>query len=182
MQAKPRLHSRRSKTAPPTGYPFGRSRSLTVCLAALWLFGAMITAYWLLTRPVNFSYRWFAGFCLLVGVAAAYWGWIRTQTGLLRWDGADWSVELPGGATASPPRLVDGLTVQFDFQFFLLLRLDSAGGRSQWLWLDSWSQKRDWHALRRAVFSPKPSPEPSPEAPVSAVVPAEPAPMSKGKA
>jgi hypothetical protein len=182
MHVKPRLRARRSKTAPSTVYPFGQSQSLRFCLVALWLAGATFSAYLLLTRPVHDSYRWFAGFCLLVGLAAAYWGWVRTQTGFVRWDGADWWVESSSAAIASPPRLVDGLTVQFDFQFFLLIRLDSAGGGSQWLWLDSWSQRRDWHALRRAVFSPKPPPEPLPEASALVVAPPEPAPTSGGKA
>ena len=182
MHAKPRLRARRSKTAPSTVYPFGQSQSLRFGLAALWLLGVVITAFWLLAWPVHVSYRWFAGCCLLVGVAAAYWGWVRTPSGLLRWDGADWWIEPSSAAIAVPPELVNGLTVQFDFQFFLLLRLDSPGGGSQWLWLDSWSQSGDWHALRRAVFSPKPSTEPAPDAPDLVVAPEQPAPMSRSKA
>lgn len=176
--AKPHSPSRRSKTAPPIRYPFGTSNSLRFCLVALWLIGAMVTAYWMVTRPVNSSSRWFAACCLLVGAGAALWGCVRTQTGLLRWDGAHWWVELSSDVTASPPRAVDRLDVQLDFQFFLLVRLDSSGGGIQWLWLDTWSQKHDWHALRRAVFSPKPATE----SPDSSVVSAEPAPATRGKA
>ena len=145
---------------------------------ALWLIGAMVTAYWVVGRPVNSSSRWLAACCLLVGAGAAIWGWVRTQTGLLRWDGAHWWVELSGDVTTSVPRAMDRLRVQFDFQFFLLLRLDSVGEGSQWFWLDTWSQTHDWHALRCAVFSPKPATE----SPDSLVVSAEPVPATRGKA
>ena len=168
---KPRTRARASKTAPAIRYPFGQTRSLKVSLAALWLCGALVTLYLLLTWPVHALYPWLAGFSLLMGASAARWGWASTQAGFLRWDGEDWWVEPPNDVAMLPPRLVTDIRVQLDFQFFLLLRLDSAGGGSQWLWLDSWSQRRDWHALRRSVFSPKPSPQASDSAVVSAEPP-----------
>ena len=157
-QAKQRSRPGRSKTAPPVHFSFGQSQFLTVTLVALWSLGAAITHYMLWTKPVHSYYHGIAGCCLLIGAAAAYWGWSRTQKGLLQWDGAGWWVGLPDGHGAPPRMLVYSLTVQFDFQFFLLLRLDFAASGSQWLWLDSWSQAGNWRALRRAVFSPKPPP------------------------
>ena len=182
IHAKPRRPSRASKTAPATRYPFGQSRSLKVSLIALWLCGGFVTLYVLLTRSVHALYLWFAVSSLVIGASAAYWGWARTSTGLLRWDGEEWWLEWPNLASPSPPQHVDGVVSQFDFQFFLLLRLDSAAGASRWLWLDQWSASlsdgRDWQALRRAVFSPKPSPDASD----SAVIPASPALAREGQA
>jgi hypothetical protein len=144
----------------------------------LWLCGVFVTVYLLLTRPTHALYTWLAVSSLFIGAGAAYWGWAHTQKGFLQWDGEDWWVEPPSGVAVSPPQLVTGLRVQLDFQFFLLLRFDSAGGSSQWFWLDRWSDAPDWHALRRAVFSPKTPPE----IPDSAVVPTDPALIAGGKA
>jgi hypothetical protein len=151
---------------------------LKYSLIALWFCGALVTSYLLLTRHVHALYPWFALSSLSIGAGAAYWGWASTQEGLLQWDGADWWVEPINGAVVSASQAVDNLSVQLDFQFFLLLRLDFAGGRSRSLWLDSWSRRLDWTALRRAVFSPKPSSE----AADSVVVPGESALSAGGKA
>ena len=171
LRAKPRLRARAAKTAPATRYPFGQTQSLKVCLIALWLCGAFVTLYLVLTRAVHPLYPWFAVSSLLMGAGAAHWGWVNTRTGFLRWDGEGWWLEWPHLAAATPPQLVDGIVTQFDFQFFLLLRVDSAAGASHWLWLDHWSERRDWQALRRAVFSPKPSP-PAPDSAITTVHPA----------
>ena len=160
MHARSRLRARAYKTAPPTRYLFGPSKSLKCCLIALWISGALLTAYLLLTRPVHALYPWFATSSLLIGACAAYWGWATTPSGLLRWDGEHWEIECSTLAPkASQPPSIKRVVVQFDFQFFLLLRLDLVKGRGHWLWLDLWSDARDWHALRRSVFSPKPSPK-----------------------
>lgn len=160
MHARPRLRARTYKSAPATQYPFGPSKSLKFCLIALWISGALLTTYLLLTRPVHALYPWFAGGSLLLGACAAYWGWATTPSGLLRWDGEHWDIEWSNFASkASQPPSIKNILVQFDFQFFLLLRLDLVKGGCHWLWLDRWSDARDWHALRRSVFSPKPSPK-----------------------
>ncbi len=178
IHAKPRLRARSSKTAPATRYPFGQTQSLKTCLIALWLCGAWVTLYLLLTRPVHAAYPWFAVSSLFIGAGGARWGWVRTQTGFLRWDGVDWWLEWPNLAETSPLQLVDGVVTQFDFQFFLLLRVDTAAGTSRWLWQDQWSERRDWQAFRRAVFSPRPSPQ----APDSAVAPVNSALAREGQA
>ena len=152
VEVKPRRRPRASKTAPAARYAFGQTRSLKISLIALWLCGACVTLYSLQTRPVHALYPWLAGSSLSIGAAAAYWGWARSKTGNLRWDGDDWWAELQIGAAVSPPELVTDLRVQFDFQVFLLIRISSAGGDSQWLWLDWWTQRSHWGALRRAVF------------------------------
>lgn len=159
MHAKPRSRARAFKTAPSTRYPFGQTRSLKVSLVALWLCGALVSVYLLWTRPVHALYPWVAMSSLFVGAGAACWGWANTQMGFLRWDGEDWWLEWSNPAAVSTPQLVVGIVTQFDFQFFLLLRLDSVAGERHWLWLDQWSEQREWQALRRAVFSPKPSPK-----------------------
>lgn len=159
VETKPRRRARASKTAPAAIYPFGRSRSLKFGLAALWLSGAVVSLFLLLTRPVHALYPWFAGFSVLFGACAAVWGWRQTKTGSLRWDGDDWWVEIHSAEVAKPPQLVTGLMIQLDFQFFLLLSVKSEAGDFLWLWLDSWSQKREWQNLRRAVFSPRPAAE-----------------------
>ena len=176
VEVKPRRRARVSKTAPAARYAFGQTRSLKVSLIALWLCGAGVTFYLLQTRPVHDLYPWLAGSSLLIGAAAAYRGWAQSKTGTLRWDGNDWWTELQIGAAVSPPGLVTDLRVQFDFQFFLLIRMSSAGGDSQWLWLDSWTQRSHWGALRRAVFSPKPAAD----MPVSAIAPGQPPPIAAG--
>ena len=182
IHAKPRRRSRVSKTAPSTGYPFGQTKSLKISLIALWFCGVLVTLYLLLTRPVHALYPGLAISSLLIGAGVACWGWVNTATGHLRWDGEDWWLEWRNLASPSAPLRVDGVVTQFDFQFFLLLRLDSAAGASRWLWLDRWSDSlndgQGWQALRRAVFSPKPSPQ----APDSAVTPANPSLAREGEA
>lgn len=158
----------KSKAAPATNYPIERSSSLAYCLLGVWFLGACVSLFWVFNSSFTTeSARLSAAgtlVCMLLSGGGAYWGWAHVQPGLLRWDGKVWQIEAPGGATESQPARVGTLSVQFDFQFLLLVRLDEAadvasgkaGGSSRWLWLDQSSQSPQWLALRRAVFSPKP--------------------------
>ena len=159
----------KSKTAPPASYPVQRSLSMGCCLVGVWCLAVLVSILWVSTTSLGAGHTGFAQTGVLVSLmmsgGAAYVGWRQVQPGLLRWDGEVWEIEAPTGPNEFLPALVGTLSVQFDFQFLLLLRLDAAtdaasinaSGLSRWIWLDQSSQPGQWPALRRAVFSPKPS-------------------------
>lgn len=174
----------KSKAAPPANYPVRRSPSMGYGLLAAWCLAAFVSALWVSTSSFGGQRTGLAGagvlVSLLLSAVAAYWGWVRVQTRLLRWDGKVWRIQAPGATNASQPAIVVTLRVHLDLQFLLLLRLEAlsaavpeaaggegngqvsgkvsgkARGSSRWIWLDQSSQPGQWPALRRAVFSPKP--------------------------
>jgi hypothetical protein len=171
MSARRRLRPK-SKAAPSTSYPIQRSPSMGYGLLGAWCLAVFVSVCWVLTPSFGAGHTGPARTGVLVSLVlsagAAYWGWVHVQPGLLRWDGKVWRIEELNGATNLQPAAVFRLRVQLDFQFLLLLSLQAvsvpatspasgkAGGRGRWIWLDQSSQRRQWPALRRAVFSPKP--------------------------
>lgn len=90
----------------------------------------------------------------------------------LRWDGRLW--HLAQDAPAAPSAHSGSLAPVFDGGGWLLLRLRHVGGaglRSTWLALSRADMPADWHALRCAVYSPRPAPA-GPSAQASADPPA----------
>ena len=90
--------------------------------------------------------------------AAASLLWPRA--GRLRWDGADWHLDL---AAAGPARESPGtLAIALDGGHWMLLRFRAAqagtGSRTRWLALSRRDLGSQWHALRCAVYSPRPDP------------------------
>jgi hypothetical protein len=76
----------------------------------------------------------------------------------LHWDGQRWSAAPPDGV-ATPVEL----NVAIDLGVWLLLRLRRGGdqprwsGRTMWLPVQRRGHEAHWHALRCAVYSPRPA-------------------------
>lgn len=137
---------------------FGVWRSAVLLLAAL---GLAAMAAWLITRerPIGLAAMIAAAFAAAVSV-----GWavslLQTPAVGLRWDGQFWHLDVPA---ATPSEATPGdLRVVIDLGPWMLLRFRAAepGRRSPAVWLPV--QRRgleaQWHALRCAVYSPRPAP------------------------
>jgi hypothetical protein len=97
----------------------------------------------------------------ILAVTAATVVVLSTTAVRLRWDGQCWFY---GAASADGPELAPTeLTVAVDLGGWMLLRLQADGGASRWsrtLWLPAQRRGHEthWHALRCAVYSPRPAP------------------------
>jgi len=141
--------------APSVSYPVGRSAFAARAAALAALAGAAAAGLFVLQSD---AFGWRQALVLgAVGAASAFaWAaWLRSPTGVLRWDGADWRWEAPGSAGAGRPQLA------LDLQARLLLRWQPDGGRACWLWLERESDSAHWEALRRAVYSRARAPVPT---------------------
>ncbi len=135
---------------------FGTWHSLLLGLALLAL--ACLTA-WAVLRPVPLSaWGWTAvlagaAFCLLAA------GSLRRRSVGLAWDGQAWQL---GEADAAQDAWTRGeLSVRLDLGRWMLLRFAPSGGGPgsvAWLPVQRRGMEREWHALRCAVFSPRPGP------------------------
>jgi len=75
----------------------------------------------------------------------------------LRWDGRAWHLARPERPIETPGELL----VIVDLGPWMLLRFDAGpGAPSQWLSAHQGSVKPRWHALRCAVYSPRPAATP----------------------
>ena len=137
---------------------FGVWRSAVLLLAAL---GVAAIAAWLITRerPIGLAAMIAAAFAAAMSV-----GWavslLRVPAVGLRWDGQFWHL---GAPVAAPGEATPGdLHVVIDLGPWMLLRFRAAESvrRSPAVWLPV--QRRgleaQWHALRCAVYSPRPAP------------------------
>jgi hypothetical protein len=125
------------------------------------LAGALVMLAWLASEQPSLSVasRWgIAGIALgllLRGAAAA-----RVRAVSLRWDGQLWHLGPPGSAGHEPDS--GPLHVAIDLGPWMLLRLEPAastwGSRSIWLPAQRHGLEAHWHALRCAVYSPRPAP------------------------
>jgi hypothetical protein len=125
------------------------------------LAGVIVLLAWLVFSPpmVSATIRWpvaAAALVLLVfGACAA-----RVAPVSLRWDGQLWHLGPPESAGHEPGS--GELRVALDFGPWMLLRFEPAQSswRSRATWLPA--QRRGlesrWHALRCAVYSPRPQP------------------------
>ena len=143
--------------APAVSFPLGRSRFLVCCMTALWLLGALVVALWCF-QPMPL--RWPQGLAifsvLAAGVLARRW-WTLQGLGTLRWDGAQWELEVQAALSTGT------VSVQMDLQQHLLLRLSRPLPEAQvWLWLEQASDPVLGSDLRRAVYSPARSPDAEP--------------------
>lgn len=129
-------------------------------LALLALAALTSTATWAWQRGDRTGVLALGG--VLAGVALA----VRTARPgprQLRWDGQRWWLQ-----TAPEPAepLAGEVSVAIDLGAWLLLRFDAAPGarpRRAWLPLQRAGQEPDWHALRCALYSPRPAAtDPSP--------------------
>ena len=90
--------------------------------------------------------------------AAASLLWSRG--GRLRWDGAVWHLDL--AATGTAGERSGAMVIALDGGSWMLLRFRAAqadaGPRVRWLALSRRDLGSQWHALRCAVYSPRPDP------------------------
>lgn len=128
---------------------FGVWRVAVVLLACC---GAAAIAIWLPSRepvvPIGWMLTLVAAFALpMLGCAVSLW---RVPAQSLRWDGAVWQLDgVPGQ-----------LKVAFDLGPWMLLTFaPGMPGRTRWLPVQRAGLETQWHALRCAVYSPRPAVE-----------------------
>ena len=127
---------------------FGAWRVAVVLLAAA---GMATMAAWLLGRemPVSSALMMLVAVAMVLTFALAVSLW-RVPPQRLHWNGQAWHVdEMPGE-----------LLVAIDLGPWMLLRF-APGGSAQAVWLPARRRglETQWHALRCAVYSPRPAAE-----------------------
>lgn len=127
---------------------FGVWRVAILALAAIGI--AALTA-WLIGRPepavVESVLPVVSLVVLSIGLSVSLW---HMPPQSLRWDGHMWHLGAAPGE----------LTVAIDLGPWMLLRFTPAGERRfGWLPVQRRGLESQWHALRCAVYSPRPAPE-----------------------
>jgi hypothetical protein len=133
--------------------------------AALWVLlaasAASLAAWWfaLPGRPVDLSLLALAiAFVVLV---ALVWPLVNPAAVSLRWDARCWHLGPPGSVGREPFR--GELSVAIDLGHWLLLRWHPAEGSTGrapgWLPVQRRGLEPQWHALRCALYSPRPPAE-----------------------
>ncbi|WP_298832021.1 hypothetical protein [uncultured Piscinibacter sp.] len=157
---------------PAASFEFRTARAWRRSVLTLSASGLLLTALWLSalhSRDELAPAPWAVPAvlaCLLAASAA------RTRKGRLRWDGQGW--HLSESAPREVPESPGSLQLAFDGGAWMLLRFRKTESSRWWLsgtWLAlaGIEFSGDWHALRCAVYSPRPDP-----AGLSAQAPADP--------
>ena len=138
---------------------FGVWRGAVWGLAAL----AFITlAAWVITHerphePLIEVGVWVSAALAAAAIAALAASTARMPPLDLRWDGRAWHLGPVRG-----DRVPGDLSVAIDLGAWMLLRFTAsvpARPRVVWLPLQRWGIESQWHALRCAVYSPRPAPD-----------------------
>jgi hypothetical protein len=107
----------------------------------------------------------FAAGCIVASTAVAF----RHRGVRLRWDGQRWRMAPLGSGDEPTP--IEPPTVALDFGLWMLLRLRPEGAPrwrgTAWLPVQRRGHEPHWHALRCAVYSPRPTPGGPSAAPAS---------------
>lgn len=151
-----------SRHAPPAvRHPLKPSRTVAVCLCALWLVAAMLLLAWALNLQSGWWPAAVAVAVCLVAAAGMWHGWLSLGKGFIAWDGVQWSICEAGPGQAAQPVL---LQVRADGGSWLwvqvrpLVSMVPAGPlrwrSSRWLLLLCRQSPETWGDLRRAVYSP----------------------------
>ena len=146
------------RAAPPCQFllqRFGVWRGAVLLLAAL---GVATMTAWLITREspliLPTSVAAAIALVLLVALVASL---AKTPAVDLRWDGRAWHL---GPASGEP--VAGELSVAIDLGPWMLLRFSPAAPdarpRVVWLPVQRLGLESQWHALRCAVYSPRPAP------------------------
>lgn len=124
------------------------------------LAAAALATWWVaspVTAPALASAAAFAVVCIVAAVSAAR----EVRPTRLRWDGRCWFAAPAGVREGVEPVAVE-LGVTIDFGRWMLLRLRPAQAprwhRAVWLPAQRRGHEAHWHALRCAVYSPRPAP------------------------
>jgi hypothetical protein len=101
--------------------------------------------------------RWLAVAAAVMFGGAVFAFELRSQPVGLRWDRQCWQLDSAPFAAVRDERACE-LGVAIDLGGWMLLRLTGLGGRPArtWLAVQRGSTRGDWHALRCAVYSPRP--------------------------
>ncbi len=148
--------------------PDSTALSIEVRTAAGWRFGAaaltlaaaLCLGWWFATAvELNApGWIWLGLPAMLALGAAAATRWIHGRQ--LRWDGEVW--RLSDGATGAAGESPGTVAVALDGGHWMLLRFRATpagpGRRVCWLALSRRDLLGQWHALRCAVYSPRPGP------------------------
>jgi hypothetical protein len=137
---------------------FGAWRIAVLALSALVL---LVVGTWLVTQQAMGRAAWLP--CALVFLALAIWlVWAQPRTAplSLRWDAQRW--HLGPGDTAGDEPWTGDLHVAIDLGPWMLLRFKrdpttaADGPAVTWLPVQRRGLEAHWHALRCAVYSPRP--------------------------
>ena len=156
------------RTSPTVQVSLRRFAAWRVAVALLTGLGLAAQVAWALTHEIATRPAMLAagvGVCvalLLVGASLA-----RVEAMSLRWDGLAWHAGAAGSAEADG---VEGhVAVVLDLGAWMLLRFTPAAPKSRrgvtWLPAQRRGLEAQWHALRCAVHSPRPTPASSATAP-----------------
>jgi hypothetical protein len=141
--------------APAVSVKLTPSRQWRAALLALGVLVVATTALWAWQRDD------IPGWCVCLAVAAfaahCVWHALRTPALALRWDGESWWLASPAMAA----ELSGDVAVALDLGAWLLLRFRAVprlAGRPRhvWLPLQRAGLPAQWHALRCALYSPRP--------------------------
>ena len=138
---------------------FGVWRAAVLAAALL---GALVMAAWLVSQPpsVSAAVRWVAAVAALVLLTVGAFA-ARVRPVSLRWDGQLWHLGPPDSAGHEPHS--GALLVVLDLGPWMLLRFELAEStrraRATWLPVQRRGLEAQWHALRCAVYSPRPRPD-----------------------
>ncbi len=130
---------------PAVSLPVGRSRWHIGTIAATGF--AALLGCTLLIRQIPTDRAALAVLCFSCLLGFAIFKWLRSEGGMLRWDGQHWL--WTGFGDVSVAQLVP----LFDLQSVLLVRLRSEHGQITWLWLEAKTDALQWRAIRRAVYA-----------------------------
>ena len=122
-----------------------------VAVCSLALAGAAAMTGWLIGResPVAIGWMMPAAAVALAILALAVSLW-RVPAQSLRWDGQAWQLDAAPGE----------LSVAIDLGPWMLLRFTpGASSRTRWLPVQRRGLEAQWHALRCAVYAPRPPAE-----------------------
>lgn len=120
-------------------------------MLGFWLAGLVAISVWAIDAQ-NFNWRQGLGLVVLVLAGAAAWmGWKNAPVGQLSWDGQAWHWESRGYPSGAA---VQTVSVAFDCQTLMLLRMDNPAHARLWLWAERRVMAERWLDLRRAVYSP----------------------------
>ena len=137
------------RASPPCQVSLQRFGVWRAALVAIALAGCSSTAVWLSGREPPVSVGLMLGVAtsalLTLGVTVSLW---RVPACSLRWDGQAWQLDAAPGE----------LRVAIDVGPWMLLNFTSEapGRRMSWLPVQRRGLEPQWHALRCAVYSPRP--------------------------
>lgn len=142
------------RTAPPSDFVLTRFGLWRGGVAALCAAAFAAVAAWVWAVPHDAAVL-AAGVVAGGAIAGALAGVARRPHRVnLRWAAAEWFVAVGATADVAGPYQLD---VPIDLGVWMLLRLRAEGLRTVWVPAQRRGQEAQWHAVRRAVYSPRPT-------------------------